>query len=80
MRAGFLKIHPDLVMRNLRIIDVDQGFLRQKVTNKGNSSRLAGIARVCLESKAKNCNALLEVNIKSTFNLKKTIAGIEPCQ
>lgn len=56
--AGFLKIHPDLVLADLGIVYVDLGLLGLEVADKGDGSGLASVAGVGLECESKDSNAL----------------------
>lgn len=56
--AGLLQVHPNLVMNNLWVEDIDEGPLGQEVVDQGNRSRLARITGVSFERKAKNSDPL----------------------
>jgi hypothetical protein len=76
-RVGLLKIHPDLVMLDLRIVDVDEGTLRQEVLDQSNCSGLAGITCVRLESKAEDSDPLAKHDLiygdQDRTNQKRTL-------
>lgn len=59
-RARFLKILPNLVNFNLRIIDRDISTFREEVPDEGDGCRLASIAGICLKCKAQDGNVLLD--------------------
>lgn len=56
--TGLLEVHPNLVVIDLRIVDVHECLLRLEVLDKGDSSRFAGVTSVRLESEAKDCDTL----------------------
>lgn len=58
VRASLVEVCPYLVRLYLGIVDVDKSPFLLEVADKRNGSRLAGVTRVSLESKAKNSNAL----------------------
>lgn len=61
--AGFLQVHPDLLMNYLRVVDVYKGPLRQKVPDQRDRSRLARITSVGLEGETKDSDALGEIEV-----------------
>lgn len=56
--TGFLEVHPDLVLNDLRIVNVHECLLRLKVLDEGDGSRFTGVTSVGLESEAKDSNTL----------------------
>ena len=53
-----MEVHPDLVLNDLRIVNVHECLLRLEVLDEGDSSRFTGVTSVGLESEAKDGNTL----------------------
>jgi hypothetical protein len=56
--SGLLKVHPDLLRLNLRIVDGDKGPLFHEVFDECNCRGLSGVARVGLKRESQHCDFL----------------------
>ena len=55
---GFGKVLPDLGLLNFGVIDVDEGFLGQEVTNEGDGGGFTSVARISFKSETENSDSL----------------------
>jgi hypothetical protein len=56
--SSLLKVHPDLLGLDLRIIDGNKGLLFHEVFDECNCCGLSGVARVGLERESEHCDFL----------------------
>ena len=59
--VDLLEVCPDLIVLNLRVVDVDEGLLGHEVLDEGDGGGLASVASICLKGKAEDSDAL-EIN------------------
>ena len=60
VRASLLEIHPNLITRDLRIVDAHKRLFSLEISNESNGRGLASVASISLESKAKDRNTLFQ--------------------
>lgn len=68
MRGRFLQIQPDLVFLDLRVVDVDVSLLGMEVLDESDGGRFASVARIGLESEAKDSDTLVGDGVEQSVH------------
>lgn len=58
VRNSFLEVRPNLTVRDLGVVDCDEGFLREEIPDKGDRRGFTSVSRIGLERESQDRDTL----------------------